>query len=255
MFKPGASWKVAAAWLVVCPVPGHQLRAQDVESILARYYQAMGGLERLRAWRGIYAEGRYVLVSQGGTAVPVRAWYRAPDKKRYEMSPEGRSTAVYAFDGEHAWFCDPSNGVTEPTLMPEEQARQTRVNADEYPFIDYAAKGHRVELVGTEEVRGRQMFRIKLTRNNGAESFHLFDGQTGREVRIILTVGQGGREVPYETVLTDFRTVGGLELPFVAESWIDERLVRRMEMDRVDIDPPLPDSFFLFAGRCQDGGS
>ena len=196
-----ARWKTATALFVVYLLSGGQTSAQTVQDVLERYYHVMGGLERLREWKGMYAEGKYVLVSQEGLEVPVKVWYQPPERKRYELSPQGGTTAVYAFDGENAWFCDPSNGVTEPTLMPEEQARQTRDNADEYPFIDHAAKGHRLELVGPEEFEGRKAFRVKLTRNNGVESFHLFDADSGREVKIIVAVPQGEGELLYETVL------------------------------------------------------
>jgi outer membrane lipoprotein-sorting protein len=248
MKKNLTSWKAIEASFILFLLAGCQTPVRTIEDVLARYYQVMGGVERLRAWKGMYVEGKYILVSQGGMEVPVRAWYRPPDKKRYEMSPPGGATAVYAFDGENAWYRDPSNGVLDPAPMPEAQARLTKENADEYPFIDYSAKGHHVELLGTEEFEGRRVFRVKLIRNTGVESFHLFDAESGREVKIIQDVAEGEEERLYETVLRDFRSVDGIELPFLSESWVGGQLVRKIQMERVEIDPVLDDSLFRFPG-------
>lgn len=241
--------------VALCAASGCRAPEPNVADILARYYEAMGGLERLREWRGLYARGKYVLVSQGGEEVALRAWYRAPDRKRYELTHGDGGTAVYAFDGENAWVWDPANGVTEPSLMPDEQAAQTSANADEYPFIDYAAKGHHVELSGAGEFDARPMFRIKLMRNNGAESWHLFDAANGREIKITTSSTREGRVFLYETVLRDFRSVEGIELPFLAESWVDGTLLRLLHMDSVEIDPPLDDSLFAFPGNPHDHSS
>ena len=108
---------------------------QNVDEIMDKYYEAMGGLENLRAWKSMRATARYIQVAQGRIEVPITVWYKTPDKTRIEMFLKSHK-AVFVVTSESAWMCDASRSLQEPTLLPEEQARIARDNADVYPFID-----------------------------------------------------------------------------------------------------------------------
>lgn len=221
---------------------------QNVDEIMDKYYEAMGGLENLRAWKSMRATARYIQIAQGGTEVPITVWYKAPDKTRIEMSQNSHE-AVYVVTSESAWMCDANHGLPEPTLLPEEQARTARNNADVYPFIDYREKGHKIEYLGKEEFEGAEVHKVRLIQKTGADSLHLLDVQTGRELKIIITARIDGKDVTYETIERDFRRVGWLLLPFTTESLIDGILVRKMVIESVDLDPEIDDSLFQFPTR------
>jgi outer membrane lipoprotein-sorting protein len=218
---------------------------QNVDEILAKYYEAMGGLENLRLWKSMRATAKYILIAQGGTEVPITVWYKAPDKTRIEISLDG-DKAVYVVTSETAWMRDPNRGFPEPTLLPEDQARTAMNNADVYPFTDYQKKGHKVEYLGTEEFEGAQVYKLRLVQNTGAESLHLFDTRSGRELKIIIKAWTEGKEVIYETIEKDFRKVDWLLLPFTTDSLVNKTLVRRMVIEDVDLDPDIEDSLFRF---------
>jgi outer membrane lipoprotein-sorting protein len=220
---------------------------QNVRDIMARYYRAMGGLKNLRAWKSMKASGRYVLAADQENNIPFTVYYKAPDKTRLEMSINGQP-AVYVVTGETAWMCDPSRGIPDPVLMPEEQAREAVNNADVYPFIDYKKKGHKVEFLGTEEFEGHQVYRVKLIQRTGVESEHLFDTRTGRELKIIIKTQRAGKDVIMETIERKFRNVDWLLLPFLTETHANGMLVRTMLIESVEIDPVIDDSLFIFPG-------
>lgn len=226
---------------------------QSVDEIMARYYQAMGGLENLRTWKGMYARAKYILSAQGGVEIPITVWYKAPDKTRVEMHLE-QGDAIYVVTGECAWVRDPSRGFPEPSYMPEDHARVAMSNADVYPFIDYQQKGHRIEYLGTEEFEGANVYKIKLIQKTGAESIHLLDANNGRELKIIIKAWQQGKETNYETIERDFRKVDWLLLPFTTESQVNKTLVRKMVIEDVELNPEIDDSLFQFPmkkkGKC-----
>jgi outer membrane lipoprotein-sorting protein len=216
---------------------------QNVDEIMVKYYEAMGGLENLKAWKSMKATAKYILVAQGGTEVPITVWYKAPDKTRVEMSLDG-DKAVYVVTSEAAWMSDASRGLPEPILLPEDQARAAVNNADVYPFTDYQKKGHKVEYLGTEEFEGAEVYKVRLIQKTGAESLHLLDVQTGRELKIIIKARREGKEVIYETIERDFRKVDWLLLPFTTDSLVNGILVRKMVIENVDLDPEIDDSLF-----------
>ncbi|MDH4273326.1 MAG: hypothetical protein OEW18_15235, partial [Candidatus Aminicenantes bacterium] len=133
------SLMMALVVAALAEMSGQMVSAQSVEKVMADYFKAMGGLENLKAWKGMKGEGKYVMAAAGAPEVPFTVWYKAPDKQRMEMDIQGQ-TAIYASDGKNPWFCDPTRGVLEPTHLPEDQARDARNHADEYPFIDYEKK-------------------------------------------------------------------------------------------------------------------
>ena len=216
---------------------------QNVDEIMAKYYEAMGGLESLRAWKGMRATAKYILTAQGGTEVPLTVWYKAPDKTRIEMSLDGNK-AVYVVTSESAWMRDASRGFPEPTHLPEDQARTAMNNADVYPFIEYQNKGHKIDYLGKEEFEGAEVYKVRLIQKSGAESLHLLDVHSGRELKIIIKARQEGKEVIYETIERDFRKVDWLLLPFTTESLVNGILVRKMVIENVDLDPEIDDCLF-----------
>jgi len=216
---------------------------QNIEEIMAKYYMAMGGLENLRSWKSMKATAKYIMVAQGGAEVSVIVWYKAPDKTRLEISQNGE-IAIYVVTNESAWMCDASRGFPEPTPLPEDQALEAIDNADVYPFIDYQKKGHKIEFLGIEEFEGAEVYKVKLIQNSGAESFHLLDVRTGKELKIINKIWRNGKEMIYETIERDFRKVDGLLLPFLTEHIINGIQVRKMLIEDVEINIEIDDALF-----------
>jgi outer membrane lipoprotein-sorting protein len=218
-------------------------QSPSADEIIGKYLDELGGVEKLRAWKGMIGTGKFVFPAQGGTEVPVTFWYKPPNKQRMEMIIQGQK-AIYATDGVVPWYCDPTRGAPVPTPLPEEQAREMNKNDDEYPFLDYKEKGHKAELLGIEEFEGRPVYRVYLVRKNGSQSTHFFDAETGREVRYIMTLERDRTEILQEAIERDFRRVSWLLMPFEIEIKIDGRTVRKMVMETIEVDPDLDDSIF-----------
>lgn len=233
---------LTTAWL-----SSGSLYAQEVDEIITKYLDAMGGIERLRHWETLKGTGYYIMLSQGGKEVPFTTWYKAPVKKRVDMIIEG-DTATYSFDGETSWFCDPSKGVYVPMLMPEPQAKNNKDNADEYAFIDYRKKGHRVEYIGKEEFEGRDVYKVKLIRAGGAESYHFFDCNTGHELKIVISSQTGESNQTTEIIEHDFRQIEWLVLPFSIETRVNGQPVYKLLIREAVIDIDIDDAIFSMPG-------
>jgi len=222
---------------------GGASRSPTADEIVARYLKELGGVENLRVWKGMKGNGKFVFPEPGAADVPVTFWFKPPNKQRMEIIVKGQK-AVYATDGATPWSCDPAQGVPAPTPLPEEQAREANRNDDEYPFIDYQKKGHRIDLLGNEEFEGRPVYRISLVRKNGSESTHFFDAENFREVRYLTPLKRGGVEILQEAIERDFRRVSWLLMPFEVEIKINGRTVRKLTLEKIEVDPELDDGLF-----------
>ena len=95
------------------------LGAQTLDDVLAKYYQAHGGLDKLKAVTAIKMSGKLVIPAQG-LELPMVRWQKAPDKLRVETLIQDKKI-IQAFDGRRAWWINPllAAGAQE---MPQEQA-------------------------------------------------------------------------------------------------------------------------------------
>jgi hypothetical protein len=142
-----------------------------------------------------------------------------PRKMRFELEFAGQ-TAVQVYDGVHGWKLRPflNRRVVEP--FSEEELKLSAAQADlDGPLVDYAAKGTRVELAGTEKVENRDTYKVKMTMQNGQVLHVWIDAQTFLEAKI---EGQprrmDGTDHPTEVYFRDYRQVEGLQIPFVLET-------------------------------------
>jgi hypothetical protein len=87
------------------------------------------------------------------------------------------------------------------------------------PLVDYAAKGTKIGLAGTENVEGRDAYKIKMTMKDGQVLHVWIDALTFLEAKID---GQprrlDGTDHPVEIYYRDFRQVDGLAIPFLMET-------------------------------------
>ncbi|HEU4689488.1 MAG TPA: hypothetical protein VFS23_14040, partial [Vicinamibacterales bacterium] len=108
----------------------------------------------------------------------------------------------------------------------------------------YKQKGHTIELVGTEEIDGRPMHHVKLTKKNGRVQHHYFDAKDGLERRIVVTIEQGPIKGEMRTELSDYRDVDGINVPFAMRRTINGKPGPRVDLDKVEFNVPIDDATF-----------
>jgi hypothetical protein len=67
-----------------------------------------------------------------------------------QRSADSRWSSVYTDKG--GWQINQFAGMTDPQAMPDEQFKAGEDQIYIEPFLDYAARGAKVELVGQEKV-------------------------------------------------------------------------------------------------------
>ena len=191
--------------LVSWPVHAQEL---SLEAVLNEYYEALGGLEMLKSVNSMKITGR-VLMGQGMES-PFTRWSKRPDMVRLEFMVQG-VTGIQAYDGEAAWMLMPFMGQTDPELMPLDMAREMEEEADfDGPLVDYAEKGHQVELLGKEEVEGTETYKLKVTLKNGDVSYFYLDSEYYLPIKTEGKRTFAGNEFQITTILGDYKEVGGL---------------------------------------------
>jgi hypothetical protein len=142
-----------------------------------------------------------------------------PHKVRFELQFKGQ-TAVQIFDGTNGWKLRPFLNRREVESYTAEEMKKASMQAElDGPLVDYLAKGTTIELDGMEKVEDRDNYKLKLTMRNGQVLHVWVDAQTFLESKI---EGQSRRldgvEHPVEIYYRNYRSVNGLQIPFVLET-------------------------------------
>ena len=220
--------------------------AQTADQLIAKSFEARGGLHKLKAVHTIRMTGR---MSVGADDLAMVVEMERPDKIRVDTSSRGK-TAVQAYDGKTAWGILPT-GTGQAQVLPSELAKAIAEQADiDGPLVDYAAKGNRVELVGKEgKVDGRTAFKLKVTRKDGNVAYYFLDARSYLPIRVEATRTVRGRPIEAEGTMGDYREAGGFLWPHRLEngaSGMPDKQV--ITIDRIEINPPIDDARFRMPG-------
>lgn len=164
------------------------LQAQTADDVIGKYVQAIGGLDKLKTVTTLSMEG--VSVAPNGNEITTTTIKVQGKLFRQEMNFGAGSFTMILTDKE-GWFSNPRNGGAFEAMPAEMQAAQQQELDCLFPLIDYAAKGHKAELVGVETIEKVECYNIKLTLKSGKVYNYYIDSKNWYVVRVS-TKGTGG---------------------------------------------------------------
>lgn len=146
--------------------------AQTVDEVINKHIEAIGGSEKLRSLNSLYMEG--VAVMQNGNEI-ISKIYRVQDKLLRREVEFGMGSATVIITDKEGWSASPrSAGAFE--ALPKESVDAQQVELDlAGPLFNYAAKGHKVELLGKETIGNIEAYKIKLTPKSGKDIMFFID--------------------------------------------------------------------------------
>jgi len=213
------------------------------DEIIATYLENIGGEDNWKALTSVRMEGK---MAQMGMEFPGAVMQMPPNKQRIEINIQGQEM-IQAYDGETAWWINPFMGGPDAQPMPAEMASEFTKETFEDDFIDYAKKGHTVELLGQTEVDGVMTYELKLTKKDGTEEFHYFDPEYMVPIMQKTIVSEGqmkGQAV--ETYMSDYEEHEGLMIPMYIESKMGGATQFSMTITKVELNPELDEALFVY---------
>lgn len=196
-------------------------QAQTADEIINKYIEAMGGKEKLNSIKSLYMEGTSVM--QNGAEVTQRTWKVNGLLYRQETESSMFKMVVLVTD-KAGWRQNPRNGGNFEPMTAEMLSNMQNQMDCAGPLVDYAAKGHTVELLGKEDVEEVECWKIKLTLKSGQDLTFFFDPTTNYILRMSSkggfggggrSGGQGGGDVERKIDYSDYKkTDDGFVFPF-----------------------------------------
>jgi len=223
--------------------------AQSVDSLIAKYIQASGGMERMQAIQTLRRTGKYS--GGGGFEAVIVQENKRPNSVRDEFQIQGM-VGINAYDGKDGWKIEPWQGKRDPEALGEEEMHGILDEADfDGPLVNYKAKGNQVEYQGVEQIEGSDAYKLKVTRPNGDVSLFYLDTEYYVPIRIDTQRMIRGAPQEFETSLGDYKQVNGVFMPFSSESGAKGSSSTdrgKITYDRIEANVPLDDGRFKRPG-------
>ncbi|MBV9698381.1 MAG: outer membrane lipoprotein-sorting protein [Gammaproteobacteria bacterium] len=173
--------------------------------------------------------------------VPFTLEVKRPRMSRLEIVFAGK-TAIQVYDGTNGWKIRPflNRNDVEP-FSAEELKSESQWPGIDGPLVDYASKGIKVELAGTEAVEGHDAYKLRLTHKDGTVQHIWIDAQSFLDVKVEGTPRRmDGKMRSVWIYQRDFRPVQGLMLPFVLETAVDGyHDTHKMAIEKATVNPNL----------------
>ena len=233
---PFLVWALLLAGMLPRDVPNRTMTAAapslpSADSVLARYYRAIGGLDRLlgvatrRMW-GTYTEGAMVARTD-------IAWKR-PDARRVNVHAPGFDYSE-GFDGRTWEYSFQTQHLVVDTGAAADAGRRG-AEFDE-SFVAAGRKGHQVSVLGVEDFAGHPAFRVRVILADGWVKEYLFDQVSGLilAMRKAMPIHATGPAVESLTSYEDWRPTNRLLQPyrFVERETGTGRLLTTLQWDSI----------------------
>ncbi len=217
------------------------LQAQDLNEILDTYFETIGQ-ENFVKHKTMIAKGKTI---GQGMENDFTIWQKRPDSFRLEVNIQGTSM-TQVFDGEKGWYTAPWTGSTDPIEITGFQLSSMEKQADfDGMLYNYKEKGYETELVGTEEMEGTEVFKIKQLDQEENEYFHYIDSDNFVLLKTTSKLKVDDSEIEIETLYSNYKEQEGIIIAFSMETRQNGQTVRQINMEEIIFDEEIDDSMFV----------
>ena len=218
------------------------LTAQNLDEILQSHYEVMG----YDNWENIN-----VIIMTGkainqGMENPFTMTQARPAQYRLEVPIQGQLMVQVYNDGE-AWYIAPWTGSLDPQDIAGDQLKSMKKQSDiEGPLYNYAEKGNKLELLGTDDMEGSEVYKIKLIDEFEDETIYFMDAENYVILKEEANTTMRGEPVKSETYYSDFKPIGDEEMimAYSFEVRMNGVAVSSIVVEDVQLNPEVDPSIF-----------
>ena len=215
---------------------------QNADDIIQKYATTIGGLAAFNAVKTVKMTG--TLASQGNELALTLQLINGK-AVRNDLTAMGQSVTNAYKDGK-GWKINPFAGITTATDMTSEELidfkSQTMLASN---LMDHKARGHKVELLGQEDVDGVKTNKIKLTNkdDNKVTTFFI-SAADNMLVKSASTRKMQGQDVEVETFYSNIKEFNGMKFATTRIQKVGGQILQEVNIKLIEFNVPIDEKIF-----------
>lgn len=178
-------------------------QAQTVDEIVDSHIKATGGKNAYAQIKTAKMVGKTVIGP--GQEAPITITSVNGNAFRMEFTIQGM-TMVQSVKGEKGWMIMPFQGNPEPQPLTPDQIKGMSSQLDlTGDFYNYKEKGSQIELVGTDDMEGTEVYKLKVTKKDGVVSYHFIDKESYYDLKQTQKVMVKDKEMETATMMSNYK--------------------------------------------------
>lgn len=231
---------LAVVMIVVSAMTSHAI---TLDEIIAKNIEAKGGMTAMKALQSMRSTGTMTMSMMGGMEMKIKQMIKRSNLMRAETEVQGMNVVI-GYDGKKAWMVNPMMGA-EPQIMDEAQSAEYAMQADiDGELVDWKAKGHTAEYVGTGDVDGSTAYKVKLTTKSGEVRMYYIDAVTFLDLKVESKTEQMGQQMDVEVVMSNYQEVAGLQMPHQIDTRSGGQTMMSLTIEKIEPNVQLDDALF-----------
>ncbi|HEV7780611.1 MAG TPA: hypothetical protein VGO58_05060 [Chitinophagaceae bacterium] len=213
--------------------------SQTVEEVIQKYSTAMGGLEAFNKIKTAKMDGT---VTDLFSTMPLTIELINGKAVKTKLTKDGRD-ATRVYNNGEGWKME---GFSSPTdLSSAELARLKLQSTLANSLMDYKSRGHKVELMGQEDVKGINTYKIKLTTKDDKVTFYFINMKTGLLSKSATKLETASAEYDIDFFYSDFRELNGLTFCFKIVMNTGSVEAQVTKYTSIQLDVPVDEAIFV----------
>jgi hypothetical protein len=211
--------------------------AQTADEIVAKHVEAMGGMD---AWKKVNSMITTGTLKVQGAEITVNQTVLNGKGSRQDIIAMGMN-GYQIVTPAAGWNFMPFQGQKAPEPITADDLKEAQDELDiQGSLVDYKAKGHTIEYLGTDDVDGVDALKLKETLKSGKVETIFLDPKTYYIIREISKRKANGKEVDVTTNLSNYQKLPeGIMVP-----WSIGLPFGEMTITKVEINKPVDENIF-----------
>lgn len=199
--------------LILAAALAASLHAQEAlpkgDTIIDKYIDATGGRDAYTKLKSTVWKGTMDIAAQGISGT--MTFYRAePNLSRMVLDIPGVGKVEEGVTGGVAWA---NSAMQGPRIKEGEEKAMALLGAAFNAELNWREFYKTAETTGVEDVNGQPCYKVVVTPKEGSPQTRLYDKKTGLLTKMTMTTKTPMGEIPFQTLLADYRDEGGIKMP------------------------------------------